>query len=327
MFPSMKPMNSNVSVRHLRAFLALVQTQHFTRAAQSIALSQSAFSAAIRALEQAMGATLFERDTRKVALTAAGEAFEGPARRALQELHSGLEGVRGLADHRHGRVTVAVLPSLAAGWLPPVLAAFTRRHPGLEVTVADVLSERGIELVRSGQADFGITTQAADVQGLDSQWFASDRFELVCRHDHRLAKAPRVTVKDLAGERFITQARHSIVGRYLTSVLRPGDAPTLMEVEQQATVIGLVRAGIGLAAIPQFNLHDFRYPDLVHRDLDFRGLERRLFIVQPAGRALGAAARAWLDWMMAHPPGGRSKPPVRRRPERRAGPASTAAAV
>jgi DNA-binding transcriptional LysR family regulator len=94
-------------------------------------------------------------------------------------------------------------------------------------------------------------------------------------------------VGDLAGERFITQSRHSIVGQYLLSVLKPEDAPTLMEVEQLATVIGLVRAGVGLAAIPQFN---------------FRGLERRLFVVQPEGRTLDAAARAWLDWMMANRP-------------------------
>lgn len=306
-------MNPYLSVRHLRAFLALAQTRHFTRAAQSIALSQPAFSAAIRALEDAVGARLFERDTRKVSLTAAGEAFEGPARRALQELQNGLDGLRGLNDQLQGRVTVAVLPSLAAGWLPPVLAAFTRQHPGIDVTVVDVLSERGIELVRSGQADFGITTQTADVHGLDSLWFASDRFELVCRNDHRLARAPRVTVRDLAGERFITQARHSIVGRYLTNVLSPAEAPRLMEVEQLATVIGLVRAGVGLAAIPQFNLHDFHYPDLVRHDLDFRGLERRLFVVLPAGRPPGAPAKTWLDWMMAHPPGGQARRAPRRR--------------
>ena len=303
-----KGISSTISVRHLRAFLALVQSRHFTRAAQSIALSQSAFSAAIQTLEQAVGAQLFERHTRKVILTAAGEAFEGSARRTLQELQTGLESVRGLADHRHGSVSIAVLPSLAAGWLPPVLAEFSRRFPGIDVTVFDVLSERGIELVRSGQADFGITTQVADEHGLESQWFASDNFELVCCKTHRLASATRVSVRDLAGERFITQTRHSIVGRYLMSVLPPKDAPTLMEVEQLATVIGLVRAGVGLAAIPQLNLHDFRYPDLVRHQLDFRGLERRLFVVQPAARALDAATRAWLDWMMAHPPGGSAKP-------------------
>ena len=294
--------SSSLSVRHLRAFLALARTCHFTQAAQSIALSQSAFSAVIQSLEQVVGAKLFVRNTRNVTLTAAGSAFEGPARRILLELQSGLENVRSLADHRYGRVTIALLPSLAAGWLPTVLADFSKRFPGIEVTVCDVLSEKGIELVRSGQADFCITTQAADEQGLESQWFASDSFELVCRQDHRLADLPRVLVRDLAGERFITQSRHSIVGQYLLSVLKPEDAPTLMEVEQLATVIGLVRAGVGLAAIPQFNLYHFHYTDLVRRHLDFRGLERRLFVVQPEGRTLDAAARTWLDWMMANRP-------------------------
>jgi LysR family carnitine catabolism transcriptional activator len=314
-------MNVPLTARQLRAFLALAKTRHFTRAAQSIPLSQSAFSATIRSLEQAVGAPLFQRDTRNVTLTAEGLAFEGPARRALQELEDGLEGVRGLLQHRRGRVSVALLPSLAAGWFPPVLAAFTRAYPGVEIRVADVLSERGIELVRSGQADFGITTQTAEDHGLGSTFFASDRFELVCRQDHRLAGASRVVAKDLAGECFVTQARHSIVGRYLQGALPPRDAPRLVEVEQLPTVIGLVRAGIGLAAIPQLNLYDFHYPDLVRRELMLKGLERRLFVVQQGGRPLSAAAQALLDWLVAHRPAGagrrasgeKAAPGVRRR--------------
>lgn len=294
----------HLSTRQLRAFLTLAQLGSFTRAAEALHLSQPAFSATIGALEQAVGARLFFRTTRHVELTAEGRVFEGSARRVVAELESAVADVRDQVERRRGKVAVAVLPSLAAGWLPPVLATFRAAHPGIEIQVADVLSEPALERVRSGRADFAIVTTAVDEGELDAEPFCSDRFELVCRRDHRLARSVRVTVADLAGERIVHQVRHSIVGRFLASALHPLPALPSMEVEQLATVIGMVRAGLGIAAIPQFNLHDFRYPDLVRRELDFAGLERHIHIVRPRARPLSSAAQALHALMLRQRPGG-----------------------
>lgn len=256
----------------------------------------------IQGLETAVGARLFHRDTRNVELTTEGLVFEGAARRAVGEIEGAIGGVRDLIERRRGKVSIALLPSLAAGWLPPLLADYCAQYPGVDVQVADLLSERAIDRVRSGLADFAIVATATSDPSLSATLLCTDRFELVCRHDHRLASAVRVGVKDLAGERFIYQVRHSIVGRYLTDALPAHDLKPFMEVEQLATVIGMVRAGIGIAAIPQFNLHNFHHADLVRHELDFRGLERRLFIVRPLGRTLSFAAQALHDLLEQHRP-------------------------
>jgi len=292
----------NISVRQLRAFLVLAQVRNFTRAATTVHLSQPAFSAMIQGLEEAVGARLFHRDTRKVELTAEGLVFEGAARRAIGEIEGAIGGVRDLIERRRGKVSVALLPSLAAGWLPPLLAVYCAQYPGVEVQVADMLSERAIDQVRSGRADFAIVATPANDPLLSATLLCTDRFELVCRHDHRLANATRVGVKDVAGERFIDPVRHSIVGRYLTDALPAQDPQRFMEVEQLATVIGMVRAGIGIAAIPQFNLYDFHHGDLVRRELDFKGLERRLFIIRPLGRELSFAAQALHELLVQQRP-------------------------
>jgi DNA-binding transcriptional LysR family regulator len=292
----------NLSTRQLRAFLLLAQLRNFTRAAEAIHLSQPAFSAMIGALEETVGARLFSRDTRNVGLTTEGRVFEASARRVLQEFESALNDVRDHVERRRGRVSVAVLPSLAAGWLPPLLAEFHRTYPGIQFEVADVLSERGIARVRSGRADFCIATVSVDDSELQSSAYCTDRFHLVCRHDHRLASTPRIRVKDLAEERLIYQVRNSIVSRYLEAALRPYQANAVMEVEQLPTVVGMVRAGLGITAIPEFNLYDFHYPDLVHRELRFRGLIRRVFIVRPRGRPFSFAAQALYDLLIAKPP-------------------------
>jgi hypothetical protein len=141
-----------------------------------------------------------------------------------------------------------------------------------------------------------------------SSLFCTDHFELVCRSDHRLALAKRLALKDLAGERFIYQVRHSIVGRYLASKLPSRQTEHFMEVHQLATVIGMVRAGLGIAAIPELNLYHFHYADLVRRDLRLPGLERRIYLLQPRGQILSVAAQALWELMHQHKPDHTLKP-------------------
>jgi len=292
----------NISVRQLRAFLVLAQSRNFTRAAKTVHMSQPAFSATIHALEEAVGARLFHRDTRNVDLTLEGLVFEGTARRVVDEIDGAIDGVRDLVERRRGKVSIALLPSLAAGWLPPLLAEYRAQYPGVEIQVADMLSERSIDQVRSGRADFAIVATTTSDPSLTASLLCADRFELVCRHEHRLASIDRVGIEDLAGERFIYQVRHSIVGRYLTDAMPAQSLPTFMEVEQLATVIGMVRAGLGIAAIPEFNLYDFHHADLVRRELNFQGLERQLFVVQPSGREMSFAAQALHELLLRRRP-------------------------
>ena len=143
-----------------------------------------------------------------------------------------------LGDHaarRRGRVAVAVLPSLAAGWLPDVLASFRAAHPGIELDVADALSEDCVERVRSGRADFALAAIRASAPELRTDCFCSDRFHLVCRRDHPLAKRRKLAVADLAGEPFVHLARRAVCGS--TSRARDG-------LDQLSTVAGMVRAGL-----------------------------------------------------------------------------------
>src|SRR5574341_703365 len=108
----------NLSTRQLRAFVALAEARNFTRAAARCHLSQPAFSALIRSLESTLGARLFDRTTRTVELTAEGSLFLDGAMRLLHDVQA---TVADLGDHvarRRGRVSLAALPALAAGWLP-----------------------------------------------------------------------------------------------------------------------------------------------------------------------------------------------------------------
>lgn len=301
----------NVSTRQLRAFMALAAERNFTRAAAASHLSQPAFSALIRQLEDSLGVRLFERSTRHVELSAEGEEFERSARRVLAEFDAAVAGMRERAARERGRVSIALLPSLAADWLPQVLADFRAAYPGIELEVADVLSEPCIEHVRSGRADFALAATRAETPELRAELFCSDDFHLVCPAGHPLAKQADPRPRDLAPWPFIHLSRTSSVRQYIDAATFPQPLPSVLEVDQLATVAGMVRAGLGISVVPALTLYQFRAPDLVTRPIRWSGLTRRIYLVRRRDRGLSVAAQGLYDWVMARRP--QTEPPAARR--------------
>ncbi|MGI4777427.1 MAG: LysR substrate-binding domain-containing protein [Janthinobacterium lividum] len=293
-----------LSSRQLRAFLALAAQRNFTRAAQLSHLSQPAFSALIRMLEGALGTRLFDRDTRSVQLTPEGRLFEGAAQRLLEDMNGAIADLADHVERRKGRVRIAALPSLAAGWLPAVLAEFTARWPGIRVDLDDALSDACIARVRSGRADFALASSgdAADAAAaidLRSRKLCSDRFHLVCRTGHPLATEPKLSARKLAPWPFIQMARHSSVRQSLDAALHPMRLNAVFEVEHLATVMGLVEAGLGISVVPALTLFHFRRDTLVTRPLPVAGLTRTVYIVQRREGSLSVAAQTLHDLVVA----------------------------
>jgi len=292
----------NISTRQLRAFIALAEGRNFTRAATVCHLSQSAFSALIRQLEESLEVRLFDRNTRRVELTAEGQEFEVSARRVLAEFEAAVSDMHARATLQRGRVSIALLPSLAADWLPQVLAGFREAHPGIDLEVADVLSEPCIERVRSGQADFALAATRANTPELRAEPFCSDGFHLVCRKDHPLADHPNPRPRDVAAWPFIHLSRTSSVRQYIDAATLPQALPAVLEVDQLATVAGMVGAGLGISVVPSLTLYQFRSPELVIRPLKWPGLTRQIYLVRKRDSGFSTAAETFYDWTMARRP-------------------------
>ncbi|WP_280156132.1 LysR family transcriptional regulator [Piscinibacter sp. XHJ-5] len=304
----------NIATRQLRAFVALAELRSFTRAAERSHLSQPAFSALIRSLEDAVGAKLFDRNTRNVELTVEGRLFLESAQRLVHDTDEALADVRDHAARRRGRVGMALLPSLAAGWLPPVLAAFRDAYPGIELEVADVLSEACLDRVRGGSADFALAATRADTAELRTDVFCTDRFHLVCRRDHALARQATLRLKDLASEPFVQMSRRSSVRQYLDAAVHPLRMNGVLEVEQLATVMGMVRHGLGISVVPELTLFHFRSDDIVTRPLQGPGLTRQIFLVRRRDRPLSTPAQALYEWVMQNRPNQPASSRRRRKP-------------
>lgn len=288
----------NLSARQLRAFVALCDERHFTRAAQRCHLTQPAFSALIRSLEQDAGARLFDRNTRRVDLTPEGRVLEAWARRLLADIDLALHDLQDHVARRRGRVALAALPSLAAGWLPGVLADYRRQYPGVDLELRDALLDPCLDMVQGGTVEFAVAAQRADMTDLQAQFLHADHFYLVCREDHRLARQDDVRLRDLAGEALIQLARNSSVRQHLDAASSLRNARTMLEVEHLATVTGLVAAGLGVTVVPGMTLFHFRRPGLAVRPLAGRVPTRALYLVKRRGRALSVAARTLYDMLL-----------------------------
>ncbi len=289
----------NLSARQIRAFLFLAEERHFTRAARRCHLTQPAFSALIQSLEELVGVRLFDRSTRRVTLTQEGEHFFLTAPRLLNDMEGLIGEMRQFADKRRGKVSIAALPSLAAGWLPGICATFSAQYPAVRISLRDALLEPCLQMVRDGAADMALAAQGLNMEGLTVDPLCEDRFYFICRHDHPLADHETVTTSDLTKERLIHLGKGSSIRQGLVSDSRIAEMPVSFEVDHLATVCGLVLAGMGVSLVPGMTLFHFRYPLLRAIPLaPGSEIRRQLLLVRREDRGLSAAAQAFHDLVM-----------------------------
>jgi DNA-binding transcriptional LysR family regulator len=156
--------------------------------------------------------------------------------------------------------------------------------------------------VRNGQADFAIAATRAETPELRAELFCTDGFHLVCRTGHSLAKGAELRARDLAAFPFIHLSRTSSVRQYLDAATHPLQMNTLMEVDQLATVMGMVRAGLGISVVPSLTLFHFQHPEIVTRPLAWPGLTRRIYLVRRRDRSLSLAAQSLHELVVQRKP-------------------------
>ncbi|SMF14674.1 transcriptional regulator, LysR family [Tistlia consotensis] len=280
------------SLQQLRAFLTVAETGSFVAASGRIGLSQPALSLSIKALEEEVGGRLLDRSSRRVALTSEGRQFRPVAARLVEDWHAAFDDIRSLFRMERGRVSLAVLPSVAVGLLPRVAPDFTARYPNVDIEVFDVIAERVAELVRSGRVDFGCSVEPRERAGLAFEPLLHERFLVVHRPDHPLAAAGRATAADLAGHPFIALSRASSVRRAVDAALEPSGRRIrpLFEVEQISTAAILIASGQGLTAVPASCMALMRPHGLVGTPLVEPEVDRVVGLLRREGASLSVAA-------------------------------------
>jgi DNA-binding transcriptional LysR family regulator len=276
-----------MELRQLRYFLVVADELHFGRAAERLHLTQPPLTVAIRRLERELGVRLFDRTTRSVALTAAGQAFRERVHSAVADLDDAAGDVADVAAGKSGKIRVGFVSSASYTAVPEAIRAFREQRPRIDLVLNPLTSGEQIEQLLEGNLDLGLIRDPGDVPGLNLELLSTEDLVVVLPESHHLAAATEIRPRDLEGEPMILFPYRLMPG-FVARVLRLFDSlPTPPNVVQQAihqeTVLGLVAAGLGISVLPE-SVQRFQMPGVTTRRLAGRP-QTELHVARPFGRS------------------------------------------
>jgi len=286
----------NVNTRQLLAFLEICRLGSFARAAESVHLSPSGLSMLVKDLEVQVGARLFDRTTRAIALTDAGLRLRPAAERIVEDLRVLGAAIAGVEAAVSARLDIAATPMMSASLIPQVLRTFAAAHPDIRVQLADVDVATVRSRVLDGQADIGLGFFVKPAVGLQRLPLCS--FQL-------MRVGPPVAHREESAE---SQPWRSLLPLPLVSL--PADNPIQVLIETHlarigrareerpkanliGTLVGMVEAGLGHAVMPSFALNECKRRGLQVALLVEPAVHLELFLVSRRGTRQKPAALAF----------------------------------
>ncbi|MFE7614455.1 LysR family transcriptional regulator [Streptomyces sp. NPDC057496] len=260
-----------MELRHLSAFVAVAEELHFGRAAKRLQMAQPPLSQQIRRLEKELGVQLFERNTRSVRLTGAGESFLQPVRTVLADLDTAVRAARAAGRGEHGRVTIGFAGASSHETLPLLTRAVRAAHPAIELAMkGQTYANVALDRVADGSLDLGFVRLPVTRPGVAHRVIAEE--ELVCAlpSDHPLARLGSVPVAVLAEEPFVafpantgSTVRDAMVGACEAAGFNPR---VVQEAPDSYTILALVAAGVGVT-LTVTSVQHIQQNGLVYRPL------------------------------------------------------------
>jgi len=289
-------MQARLSLQQLKSFAALAEAGSFGDAAEMLGVSQPALSRTIQQIESRLGTRLFDRDTRKLRLTPAGERLEPLARRIMREYSDAFAEFDDFVAGRQGVVRIAALPSIAAMLLPGAIARFHSSQPDVRIQIWEDVGRPVHHAVSEGRADIGIATPPPDASDLRFRALLQDEIVLVCRADDLLARREEHPWTVFADRTFIMPSVDTGLRALIDQAMEKAGiaAEPLFNCKQPATIGSLVDAGVGIAALTRLTLAQFESPTLVWRRLRDPVTARSIGVVSCATRTLAPAARLFI---------------------------------
>lgn len=260
----------------LRSFLIVAQELSFRRAADRLALDQSALSRRIQKLEAELGYALFERSTREVALTAAGVSLYRGITQNLDDCMRSIDEARRVAQGLTGRVRIGYMAFAATELMPQALARFKARHPGILVEMRYIRTQAQKVALANDEIDIGLLIGPYDNPDFHSITLAEERLYVVTPRSHALLRKPAVEPHDLEGLPIVLGDRAEW-GEYRYRLEDAfGQLGLTLRLEHEASntlaLIGLVAAGLGVTIYPE-SLIGF-----LGRNVEVRPIHHPLFV-------------------------------------------------
>ena len=290
----------NITFRQLRVFAEVARQSSMQRAAETLHLTPQAVSMQIREVETQVGLVLFDRASRKLSLSTAGEYFLVYARRLLATLKEADDAMSRFKGVESGVLCIGMV-SPAKYFLPQMLARFRTEHPGVDVRLRLGNSEQLVAMMKGNEVDMSVMGRAPRDWPNRAEPFAAHPHVLVTAHDHPFAGLPRVPVEALAHERFIVREAGSGTRAALEDFLHAHRVqPTLMmEMPSDEAIKQAVMAGLGISLVSRHIIGlELQHGLISAPPMDGLPLQRRWHLVTGSAKMLSPAAEAFRYFML-----------------------------
>ncbi|MGW2939474.1 LysR family transcriptional regulator [Streptomyces sp. NPDC001156] len=260
-----------MELRRLVAFVAVAEELHFGRAAKRLQMAQPPLSQQIRQLEKELGVQLFERNTRSVKLTSAGQSYLEPVRTVLKDLDLATRAARAAGLGQYGQVTVGFAGASSHESLPRLTRAVRALHPGIELVLkGQTYANAALARVAEGSLDLGFVRLSATPPGVALRVIGEEEMICALPSYHPLAQRDRIPVAALAEEPFVSfpaNAGSSLRDATFQVCDTAGFTPRVVqEAPDSHTILALVAAGVGVTLTLTSCLH-VQQTGLVYRPL------------------------------------------------------------
>ena len=293
----------DISLEDLQTFIAVADLGSFSRAANRLALSQPSVSNRVRRLEEKLGVRLLDRNTRSVALTAAGRRLHERASSTLSGLVSLLREFNEEATGARSQVDVSTTMMIATVFLPTIIAGFADNYPNIKVRIKDRLPDAARKAVIEGRSDLAIMTGDSDI-ALAFDPLISDHCVVVTALRHPLLALEQVTLADVLAYPVLSPTNYATLRDPLEAAaaargLTVSLAAEASDVTSTMTLIAMATAGLGVAIQPSTMIPpEFRQTIGIVEISDCR-LERTFGVVTARGRSMSPAAGKFCTYLRA----------------------------
>lgn len=244
-----------MELRHLRYFLALAEELHYGRAAQRLSITQPPLSLNIQQLEASVGAPLFVRNSRGVALTAAGQAFVPAARAVLDQVARASREAREVAQGVRGHLQVGFAGTVMFRGLAPILRRFAQDHPSLRLSLREMSSSDQLADLLQDRLDAGFVHTARVPPGCSQILVSRQGFVACLPAGHALARRRTLALGQLVGEPFVLIDREvspDYHDRLIALCADHGLEPdTRVALQHWLSVVAAVSQGLGVSLVPE----------------------------------------------------------------------------
>ncbi|SES97230.1 LysR substrate-binding domain-containing protein [Stigmatella erecta] len=285
---------NDISLRQLQYLVAVADLLGFRRAAEHCHVSQPALSAQIQQLEAVLGVKLFERDTRRVMLTPAGQELVGRARRVLTEAEDILKAASRMGDPFAGPLHLGAIPTVAPYVLPEVIPALVKHYPKLQLRLYEEKTALLLRDMAEGRLDAALLALDAEMdRAVEHEVLSEDPFVVAAPPGHPLERKKQVQLRDLDGENvLLLEDGHCFRSQTLALCTRVGAHEVDFRATSLTTLAQMVMAAGSVTLLPQLAVsRENRQGQLVVRPFAPPGPGRTLVLAWRPGHPRAEALR------------------------------------